>query len=242
MDPLESARKLTAELARLLGDRLRSVLVHGSVARGEAIEGVSDVNVLVLLDRIDPPTLGLLSPVAQRWAGAGNTPPLLMTWPEWRRAADAFAIELADMKEAHVMLHGEDPLSALEVNPAELRLQAEHELRGKLLQLREGLLLAGEDGAQVGRLLLTALPSFTTYARTALRLAGRPVPQTTPDALAAAATLVAADARPLQRVWDARLQRSPLAAPLDDPLVTGYYRFAERIADFVDTLTHGEAG
>jgi hypothetical protein len=68
------------------------------------------------------------------------------------------------------------------------------------------------------------------------------VPQTTPDALAAVATLVDADAGPLQRVWDARLQRSPLAAPLDDPLVTGYYRFAELIADFVDTLTHGEAG
>ncbi len=242
MDPLESARKLTAELERLLGDRLRSVLVYGSVARGEAIEGVSDVNVLVLLDRIDPETLGRLSPVAQRWAGAGNTPPLLMTWPEWRRAEDAFAIEVADMKEAHVMLHGEDPLRALEVNPVELRLQAEHELRGKLLQLREGLLLAGTDGAQVGRLLLTALPSFTTYARTALRLAGQPVPKATPDALAAAATLMDADAAPLQRAWEARLQRRPLAASLDDPLVTGYYRFAERIADFVDTLTHGEAG
>ena len=140
------------------------------------------------------------------------------------------------------MLHGEDPLRALEVNPVELRLQAEHELRGKLLQLREGLLLAGTDGAQVGRLLLTALPSFTTYARTALRLAGQPVPKATPDALAAAATLMDADAAPLQRAWEARLQRRPLAASLDDPLVTGYYRFAERIADFVDTLTHGEAG
>lgn len=242
MDPLESARKLTAELERSMGDRLRSVVVYGSVARGEAIEGVSDVNVLVLLDRIDPDTLGRLSPVAQRWAGAGNTPPLLMAWPEWRRAADAFAIELADMKEAHVMLHGENPLRSLEVNPIELRLQAEHELRGKLLQLREGLLLAGRDSEQVGRLLLTALPSFTTYARTALRLAGRPVPKTTPDVLTAVATLVGGDAAPLQRAWEARVQRRPLTAALDDPLVTGYYRLAERIAEFVDSLTHGEAG
>lgn len=242
MDPLESARKLAAELNGLLGERLRSLLVHGSVARGEAVEGVSDVNVLVLLDRIDPPTLATLSPVAQRWTGAENTPPLLMTWPEWRRAADAFAIEVADMKEAYVLLHGEDPLRSLVVNPAELRLQAEHELRGKLLQLREGLLLAGKDSAQVGRLLLTALPSFTTYVRTALRLAGRPVPPATPDALAAAAALIAADAEPLQRVWQARKRRQPLVVPLDDPLVAGYHLFGERIADFVDTLTHGEAG
>jgi|CeladaMinimDraft_18_1061708.scaffolds.fasta_scaffold00023_118 hypothetical protein len=242
MDPLDSARKLTAELDRLLGGRLRSVVVYGSVARGEAIEGVSDVNVLVLLDRVDPETLRRLSPVAQKWAGAGNTPPLLMAWPEWRRAADAFAIELADMKDAHVMVHGEDPLRSLDVDPVELRLQAEHELRGKLLQLREGLVLAGTEGDQVGRLLLTALPSFTTYARTALRLAGRPVPDTTPDVLAAVATLTDADAAPLQHVWEARRQRRTVSASLDDPLVTGYYRFAERIADFVDTLTLGEAG
>src|SRR5690606_5502742 len=126
MDPLDSARKLTAELDRLLGGRLRSVVVYGSVARGEAIEGVSDVNVLVLLDRVDPETLRRLSPVAQKWAGAGITPPLLMAWPEWRRGADAFASELADMKDAHVMVHGEDPLRSLDVDPVELRLQAEH--------------------------------------------------------------------------------------------------------------------
>lgn len=242
MEPLESARKLTAELAGLLGDRLRTVLVHGSVARGEAVEGVSDVNVLVLLDRIDAPVLGTLSPLARRWAAAGNTPPLLMAWSEWRRAADAFAIELADMKDAHVVLHGEDPLDALDVDPTALRLQAENELRGKLLQLREGLLLAGDDQDQVGRLLLTALPSFTTYARAALRLAGRTVPRSTPAVLAAAGELLDVSPEPLLRVWTARSRGQALAAPLDDPLVTGYHLFAERTAAFVDILTHREAG
>ncbi|HEY8468205.1 MAG TPA: hypothetical protein VIL18_01115 [Longimicrobiales bacterium] len=240
MEPLEAARKLASAMERLLGGRLRSLLVHGSVARGEAVEGVSDVNVLALVDRIDAATLKSLSPLARRWAGAGNTPPLLMAWAEWHRAADAFAIELADMKDAHVVVHGEDPLVALDVDPVALRLQAENELRGKLLQLREGLLLAGEDSAQVGRLLLAALPSFTTYARAALRLAGRPVPRTTPEAIEAAAELIGAVPRPLLHVWNARARKESLALALDDPLVVGYHEFAERTAAFVDAL-HGEA-
>jgi glycosyltransferase involved in cell wall biosynthesis len=35
-----------------VGERLRAALLFGSVARGEWIEGVSDVNVLVLLDQL----------------------------------------------------------------------------------------------------------------------------------------------------------------------------------------------
>ncbi|MBI4546152.1 MAG: nucleotidyltransferase domain-containing protein, partial [Gemmatimonadetes bacterium] len=141
-DPRKSASSLTRALADRFGPGLRSVLLYGSVARGEAAPGVSDINVLVLFERVDGGVLLRASPLARRWARAGNTAPLVMSWGEWQRAADAFAIEVADMQDAHEVLHGADPLEGVVVDRGAVRLQVERELRGKLVQLREGLLLA----------------------------------------------------------------------------------------------------
>ena len=71
-DPKKVAEELSRAYAELFGERLRSALLYGSVARGEAIGGVSDINVLLLLDRLDPATLRAASPLARRWSGAGN--------------------------------------------------------------------------------------------------------------------------------------------------------------------------
>lgn len=240
-DPVDTARELVRGLENVYRDRLRSVLLHGSVARGEVVPGVSDINVFVLLDTIGAEDLQLGSHLARRWVEAGNTPPLYMAWPEWRRAADAFAIELADMRDAHLVLHGSDPLEGLVLDRTALRLQAEREIRGKLVQLREGLLLAAEEPEQVGRLLLGALPSFTTFMRTALRLAGRPVTPVTTDVIRDTALLVGEDATPILEFWQARLDGAPPALSVTDARSVAYYQFAERVADFIDHVSEAEA-
>lgn len=236
-DPKQNATSFARELAARLGERLQSALLYGSVARGEAVPGTSDINVLVLLDRIDGDVLRSASPLARRWAETGNTAPLFMATTEWRRAADAFAIELADMHDAHEVVYGADPLVGLEVDPGELRLQAERELRGKLLQLREGMLLAAEDEEALGRLLLVALPSFVTYMRAALRLAGREVPLDSESVVRAAADLVGGDPTAFLEAWQARRRGRPIRARIGGPLLDGYYALAESTAAFVDTYS-----
>ena len=109
---MADARKLADDFVKQLrgaaGDRMRAATLFGSAARGEWLEGVSDVNVLVLFDNIDAPLLSRVSPAA-RAAVPRGVRPLVMELNEWRRASDVFAIELADMKDAHVQLMGDDP-------------------------------------------------------------------------------------------------------------------------------------
>lgn len=236
MDPRNTAEEFARELASVFGPRLRSVMLHGSVARGEAVPGVSDINVLVLLDRVDPQALMLASPAAKRWTRAGNSAPLLMSWAEWQESADAFAIEISDMRAAREVLRGEDPVAALPEDRAALRLQAERELRGKLAQLRTGLLLSAGDAEQTGRLLLTALPSVTTYLRTVLRLADRPAEDGTPSVIRGAAALCGFDPESLLRCWTARSENRPLALRTEDPVTTGYAAAVVRAVDYVDSL------
>lgn len=220
----------------MFGPRLRSALLFGSVARGEAVEGVSDVNVLLLIDQIDASTLKRASANTRNWIKTSREAPLLFEADQWVRAADVFAIELADMRDAHETLHGTDPLAGCHLDDGAMRMQAERELRAKLLQLQTGLLVAAATPEDVGTLLMQSIPSFTTYMRTVLRLSGQAVPATTPEVIDQACALVNGNAGAYRRVWDARVAKTKLKMPVDDPMVDAYYDTAEKLADFVDTL------
>ena len=144
-DPKKQAAQLVGQLREIFGDRIESAIIYGSVARDEYIEGVSDINVMILFDQLDATTLAAASPVARRWFRDGHTPPLIIEEEQWRRATDVFAIELADMRDAHIPILGEDVVANEELHLPELRIQAERELRGKLLQLQTGMLMGAEE-------------------------------------------------------------------------------------------------
>ena len=232
-----TALEFVETLSESLGERLRSVVLHGSVARGEAVEGVSDVNLLVLVDRVDAPLLRTLAPHARGWLEEKRSLPLVLTWDEWRRASDSFAIETADMLDAREVLHGDDPLDGASVRPRHLRVQAERELRGKLIHLREGTLASADRPQDLGRLLLTALPSVATYLRAALRLSGEGEPGKTPATLDRGAALVGADAERLRELWQLRGRRKLPKVQVDDPRVAAVHEVLERTADYVDSLS-----
>src|SRR3954467_8098522 len=108
-DLKDTARGLAREFATELGVKLRSALLYGSIARGEAVEGLSNINVMLLLDRVDMETLRRVAPLTRKWEKTGNLPPLILSWDEWERSADSFAIEVADMRDAREVLSGADP-------------------------------------------------------------------------------------------------------------------------------------
>jgi hypothetical protein len=230
------AQQLVDSLTKEFGSRLECAVLYGSVARGEAIAGVSDVNVMLLLDDLHAATLAQAAPMAQRWARAGHTPPLILEREQWRRAADVFAIELADMRDAHVVLHGQDCVGQGPVALADLRTQAERELRGKLLHLQTGMLMSDGDPRQLGDLLKKALPSFATYLRAVIRLARQTVPTTTPQVIRQGMQVVGGTADAWLSVWEARVNKQALRLTLRDPLVENYHAAAELTADYVDNL------
>jgi predicted nucleotidyltransferase len=234
VDPREVARQFAAELRPALGERLASVVLHGSAARGEWVENVSDVNVLVLVDDISGASLAALSPVVRKFVPK-QVHPIIVEQREWRRASDVFGIELVEMQDWHELLAGTDPLMGLLVSPENLRLQAERELRGKLLQLHLAMLIA-ETPERLGALLGSALPSLTTYFRTALRLAAGDVSRETERTLRDGCALVGASPDGLLRVHAARRARQPLNVNLVDPLVDAYNTAAERLADYIDNV------
>lgn len=237
-NPRTQAETVAHGLHRLLGERLHAVLLYGSAAREEYLESRSDLNVLVLLDRIDPALLQRMAPAATDWS-AQRVNAMLLAEHEWRRASDAFAVELLDMQDARILLHGTDPVNGIHVDLHAARLQAERELRGRIIGLHNGLVQCGREPALLGRMLMAALPSFATYLRTALRLAEKPVPPNTRDVIAQGTELVGAPAQGWLRTLDARAQDGEWAVDITDEVIEQYNAAAERTASFVDSLGGG---
>lgn len=240
-DERARAEAFAREIAEVYGDRLVSVVLYGSVARGDHRKG-SDVNLLVLLDRADAATLRRGHAAARRWTRDGNPPPLILPAAEWRASADVFPIELSDIRDAHVVLRGEDPFAGIEIAPADLRRQLEHELKGKQIQLREGYLATAEKPAELGALLVQALPTFLVLFRTVLRLAGEPVPREAEEVIRRTAARAGFDAEPVLEVQRARRDGARFRPAADAPAVEGFLAAVAATVGHVDRLDPGAPG
>ena len=74
---------LVAQLSAIYAHDLVGVALYGSAARGEHVAKHSDLNVIVVVQRISMEHLRKEAPVARGWREAGNPPPLTMTRAEW---------------------------------------------------------------------------------------------------------------------------------------------------------------
>lgn len=233
---IERANAFVEGLREAYGDVLVSAVLYGSAARGDYHEGISDLNMLVLLRATGPATLRRASPLARDWAKQGNPPPLILGADEWHRSADAFPIEFADIQAAHRVLHGIDPFAEVVIDREHLRLQCEHELKGKQIQLREGYLLSAEQPKELGTLLVRSFSTFLVLFRTVLRLAGAPVSHDPEETVAELARRVGFNPEPLREILRARRSGGKLRPAADDPVVAGYLDAVAQTVEFVDRL------
>ncbi len=162
---------------------LKAVILYGSAAAGDHVGKRSDYNVLVVMDQLGLPELKLFLKPSEAWVKDGNAAPLLFTPEGFRHSGDVFPIELLDIRDSHRVLFGQDITGEIEINPENLRLQLEHELKGKLIQLRERYLETGGKSRQVADLMINSLSSFLVLFRAALRLFREQVPSTKLEAV-----------------------------------------------------------
>ncbi len=225
------------QLKQAMPAGLRSVVLYGSAATGDHLAGKSDYNILIVTDRLGLAELDALSKPAVAWAKAGNRPPLLFTPQQLRDSADAFPIELSDMQQSRKILFGDDLLADVVIKPEHLRLQLEHDLKARLLQLRERYLLTRGKPGPVAELLTSSLSTFLVLFRATLRLYQSDVPSRKLEALDALARHVGFDAQVFLTVHalkEGRCKRrdvSPVA------LFEQYRTTIEQVVDAVDRRT-----
>lgn len=140
--------EFTAAARRAFADDLVSLVLFGSAAESR-LRPTSDVNVVVVLRRIEPPKLEAIGE-AYRFAHAAiRLSAMFILESEIGVAKDAFAIKFADIAARHEVLYGPDPFVGLTISPE----AALHRLRQVLvnlqLRLRERYALSSPHGERL---------------------------------------------------------------------------------------------
>lgn len=165
-------KELVEKLRKAHGNSIVSVVLYGSAAIGDQQAGFSDLNILCVLTRVTRHELAASEGVFQWWRKLGNPAPLLMDRNEVARAADCFPIEFHDIKERRQLLDGTDVMEIIEIHDTYYRAQVEHELRAKLLRLRQKAAGVLSDKDLLLSLMADSISTFAVLIRHALRLAG----------------------------------------------------------------------
>ncbi len=164
------------ELKKACGENLLAVVLYGSAAAGDQLPGKSSYNTLLVLKDCHVNGLKAVTTACKDWLKKDNPPPLIFTKEQLLSSGDTFPIELADMKDFHRTLHGEDLLPGIKIEPADLRLAVEREFKGKLLLLRRSYLLAEGEKKVLAALMTDSISEVLVLCRAALRLHTATVP------------------------------------------------------------------
>lgn len=189
------------------GKNLVSVILYGSAAAGDFVPKQSDYNILIALEKIGPEDLRKAHACIREWTRMGNPVPVYFTVSELQNAGDVFPIEFHQMSIARKVLFGPDVLTDLVISDKFLRLQAEFELRSKLIQLRRQYIPASASVDGLKRLMGDSLSSFSALFRAVLVLQGLTPPATKHEIVALTAQQLGIDGVPFEKIFDIRENR-----------------------------------
>jgi hypothetical protein len=233
----QALNALVDDLRATHGENLASVVLYGSAAAGDDIELQSDYNLLIALNRITPEDLRQAQAPMREWQRLGHPLPVYFTVEELSDAADVFPIEFHQMANARVVLYGHDPFEYAKLSDANLRHQAEYELRSKLIQLRRHYIPASVSIERLADLMSDSLASFAALFRAVLLLHGQEAPVGKPDVVRATAKLLNLDATPFERIFEFRTgRRLPGSDKEANELFAAYMFQIEQVVEAVDEL------
>jgi predicted nucleotidyltransferase len=228
--------QLLERLTKAYGSRLVSVVLYGSAVAGDHHEGFSDLNVLCVLDQIAARDLEVSEPIFRWWREKRNPAPLLLTEHELRTSTDCFAIEFHDIKSHHRILQGKDVISDLVVDNSFYRAQVEHDLRAKLLRLRQKASGALSDKDMLRRLLADSVSTFCVLFRHALLLHGVAAKIKKREVVDEARDSFGIDPQPFNQLLDLREQRIKPRELEPVGLLDAYLKQIAVVIDAVDRL------
>lgn len=228
--------QLVEKLQKAFGDRLVSVVLYGSAASGDHDGKFSDYNVLCVLSEITTRELGESTDIFRWWREQRNPAPLLLSEHEVATSTDCFAIEFTDIQQHHQVLFGKDVVSALVVDRTFYRAQVEHDLRAKLLRLRQKASGMLSDADLLRRLLLDSVSTFCVLFRHALALHGTVATGHKRDAIQQASRTFGFDPLPFEKLLDVREERIKARELEPVPLFTSYLQGIGTVIDAVDRL------
>jgi hypothetical protein len=186
---LAASRRWLEPVRAALDRDFVAAYLTGSVLTQGFDPASSEVNALVVSRLLTADKLDALASALPARKQTPHFAPLFMTDRQIEKSLDSFPIEWTEIQEQHLLIEGHDVLGNLRVPRTYLRLQCEHELRAKLILLRQSYVLSAARPDRLEDVLRGSASGFATLFRTLLRLAGESPPADTAQVIERVADL-----------------------------------------------------
>ena len=233
---MNELKELVSKLEIAFQDRLVSVILYGSGAAADHHAKFSDLNVMCVLKQITPRELGDGEPVFRWWRDHKHPSPLLMSEEEVHNSADCFPIEFRDMKDRRKMLFGPDVIADVHIDTKYYRAQVEHELRSKLIRLRQQGAGFLSDPERLLQLCLDSVSTFCVLARHAMVVGGVDAKTERRAVVRQFSSTLAMDVRPFEVLLDVREDKAGVDVGDPGELFAQYLECIRRLVEYVDRL------
>lgn len=158
------------ELVKIHQDNVVSIFLCGDATGVDFVYKFSRITLFVILEKLEFRDLQKSLSLVSKGISKKIAAPLFLTRQHIQSSADVFPVEFLEMKENHILLYGKDLWEALEINPANIRLFCEEQIKGKLIRIRQAYLEVGRKKKGVEALLKESLDALTPVLRNLLRL------------------------------------------------------------------------
>lgn len=155
-----------------LGDNLHSACLYGSSVRGNAIKGISDFNLLIVLNDSSSAAHQAIAGVLAKFP---RVDPFILAKRGFARSVRAFAPKFASIKRHHRVLFGADPLADITPDAAMERFLCEQSLRNLRLRLVYAFVMRGRERAY-DRFVIGQTTALFVQLADLLRIEGIEVP------------------------------------------------------------------
>lgn len=158
------------DLEKTFQRNLEAVILYGSAARGDFIEGRSNWNLLVVVCSLSVTVIRDAGKLQKKGEKHHIVPPLLMTLEELHQSCSVYPLELLLMKESHVLLEGRDPFPDLQLSLEHLGWHCEREIRSHVIQVRQRLIEGEGRPEAIQAIMILSITALLPFLRGILRV------------------------------------------------------------------------
>ncbi len=224
------------EILQSAAPRIHSLYLVGSVLTEDYLEGVSDLNSIIVLRKMDLQFLEVLTPLGGKYGKTGLAAPWVMDPGYIQSSVDVFPLEFLSLKLVHHTLYGEDLLEGLKINRKELQFQCERELLGKLIWLRRIYVSAGGDRKVLAADIVRHFRGYLPLFRGILHLLGQAPASGVKKAMEQLVNLTGIEIEVFAEIHAIKRNLSKPSNEEISRLFENFYRATERLAGVVDGI------
>ena len=169
-----SLDRICERLPAVLGSNLYACVLYGSAVRGNVVPGVSDINILIVLNESTPDAHAA---IADGIDGNVRVDPFIITRQGMERSFRVFAIKFRSIKRNYKVLCGEDPIAGFAVTDDTVRFLCEQALRNLRLRSVHNYIRNRQQRQRYLNILLEMHTAVFTDVTEILRLAGEELPR-----------------------------------------------------------------